>query len=253
MTKYQSPALDKGLDILEYLSLKAVPQSKSEIAFGLERKPNEIYRMLVTLEDRGYINKEEVSNKYSLSLKLYHLSHRHPPINTIRMAALSPMQGLSDFSKQSCHLSILYKNQLLVIAQCSSAAPISLSVEDGSLFSIYKTTSGRVILSKFKEKEQLGHLNKVPSFKKLSTADKNKYLKEVDTVAQQGFAVQESEIKSGVIDVVVPFYVPEIEINGALAVSILSGRSDVDIDTKVLVEKAIETVESILNELGIST
>ncbi|MCK5814971.1 MAG: helix-turn-helix domain-containing protein, partial [Flavobacteriaceae bacterium] len=104
MATYQSPALDKGLDIIEYLSLQAIAQSQTEIASGIERKPNEIYRMLVCLNERGYIVKNEVSGKYKLSLKLYYLSHRHPLLNSLRRAALYPMQELSEFSRQSCHL-----------------------------------------------------------------------------------------------------------------------------------------------------
>lgn len=53
MQKYQSPALDKGLDILEYLSLNDTPQSQTEISHGTQKKPNQIYRMLVCLEERG--------------------------------------------------------------------------------------------------------------------------------------------------------------------------------------------------------
>ena len=37
---------DKGLDILEYLSLKSIPQSQSEISQGIGKSPSEIYRML---------------------------------------------------------------------------------------------------------------------------------------------------------------------------------------------------------------
>ena len=62
MTKYYAPALDKGLDILEYLSDQSIPQSQQDIAIGIERTPNEIYRMLVSLEKRGYIAKDPVSS-----------------------------------------------------------------------------------------------------------------------------------------------------------------------------------------------
>lgn len=94
MAKYQSPALEKGLDILEYLSLLNTAQSQTEIALGIHKKPNEVNRMLVCLEEKGYINKSQVSGKYSLSLKLYHLSHRHPPINFLRKVAIHAMQEL---------------------------------------------------------------------------------------------------------------------------------------------------------------
>ena len=67
--KYQAPALEKGLEILEYLSQRATPLSQSEIANGIHKTPNEIYRMLACLEEKGYLIREEISGKYKISLK----------------------------------------------------------------------------------------------------------------------------------------------------------------------------------------
>ena len=71
-SKYQAPALDKGLDILEYLASQSVPLSQTDIATGIDKSPNEIYRMLMSLEGRGYIIRDEISGKYRLSLKLFY-------------------------------------------------------------------------------------------------------------------------------------------------------------------------------------
>ncbi|HYH56504.1 MAG TPA: helix-turn-helix domain-containing protein, partial [Anseongella sp.] len=154
-TKYQAPALDKGLDIMEYLSLKAKPLSQTDIAAGIGKKPNEIYRMLVCLESRGYLIREEVSGKYKLSLKLYHLSHRHSPVDEVRRAAQHPMDELASTIHQSCHLGVLYLEQLMVISQSRSPGPIALSVEEGRLFPLLMTTSGRVLLAFMQEEERL--------------------------------------------------------------------------------------------------
>ena len=47
MAQYHAPALDKGLDILEILSANVASQSPVEIASGINRSSNEIYRMLM--------------------------------------------------------------------------------------------------------------------------------------------------------------------------------------------------------------
>lgn len=51
--KYTAPALEKGLDILERLSLSEAGLSLSEIARDLGRSVSEIFRMLVVLQQRG--------------------------------------------------------------------------------------------------------------------------------------------------------------------------------------------------------
>lgn len=50
MAKYHALALDKGLDILEFLSARIASQSQQEIAKGINRSANEIYRMLICLD-----------------------------------------------------------------------------------------------------------------------------------------------------------------------------------------------------------
>jgi uncharacterized membrane protein len=63
--KYTAPALEKGLDILELLSRAETGLSQSEIARDLGRSVSEIFRMLVVLEERGYIALEE-ADRYVL-------------------------------------------------------------------------------------------------------------------------------------------------------------------------------------------
>ena len=145
--RYNAPALDKGLDILEFLSSRRSPHSQAEIATGLGRGVNEIYRMLVGLEARGYVRRDETSGKYQLSLKLYYLSHSHSPLDQLTQAARVPMQDLADELRQSCHISVIYDRRLMVVSETRSPDPISLSVAEGTLFPLASTVSGRVLLA----------------------------------------------------------------------------------------------------------
>ena len=54
--RYAAPALEKGLDILELLASVSEALTHSEIARRLGRTINEVFRMLVCLEERGYIS-----------------------------------------------------------------------------------------------------------------------------------------------------------------------------------------------------
>ena len=77
--KYRAPALDKGLDILEFLAASSVGLTQAEIAKGLGRGPNEIYRMLDTLVRRNYVTRTPDGDKYMLSLRLLVIANMHPP------------------------------------------------------------------------------------------------------------------------------------------------------------------------------
>jgi len=185
-TKYQAPALDKGLDILEYLSAQSVPLSQTEIATGIEKTPNEIYRMLMSLESRGYILRDEVSGKYRLSLKLFYLSHRHSPIDELRKAAQFPLEELANTIRQSCHLSIFYMNQVMVIIHAKSPGPIALSIEEGNLFPLPLTASGKVLLAYMPESERSTVLKNNSIFKKYAKQQQEDFLTSLSEIQQTG-------------------------------------------------------------------
>ncbi|MGI4831040.1 MAG: helix-turn-helix domain-containing protein, partial [Janthinobacterium lividum] len=52
---YATPALEKGLDVIELLAHQSEGLTKSELARMLNRTVSEIFRMLLCLERRGYI------------------------------------------------------------------------------------------------------------------------------------------------------------------------------------------------------
>ena len=54
-SRYAAPALDKGLDILELLASETEGLTRSEISRRLGRTVGELFRMMVCLEERGYI------------------------------------------------------------------------------------------------------------------------------------------------------------------------------------------------------
>ena len=251
MSKYHAPALDKGLDIIEYLSMKAIPQSQAEIAQGIAKSPNEIYRMLMCLEERGYIIKDASSGKYSLSLKLYQLSHRHSPIDGLLKAAKPIMEDLSNLTKQSCHLSILQNGQLMVIAQVKSPGPVSLSIEEGSTFPLIKTASGRILLAFEEEGQRKRLLETDKDFNKLPNKDKQLFLKQLAKIKECGYDLQQSEITKGVTDLAVPIGNPDTGVFSVLAISSLTTITENQKSSEILIDEIRETASLINRSIGL--
>jgi IclR helix-turn-helix domain len=65
--RYAAPALEKGLDILELLASVSEALTHSEIASRLGRTINEVFRMLVCLDERGYISRTGPDERYQSS------------------------------------------------------------------------------------------------------------------------------------------------------------------------------------------
>jgi DNA-binding IclR family transcriptional regulator len=219
--KYGAPALEKGLDILEYLAAQSAPQSQTEIGAALDKSPNEIYRMLMCLENRGYILRDEYSSKYKLSLKLYHLSHRHSPIEELRNVAQFPMEELSKSTQQSCHLSILHMEEVMVMISVKSPHPISLFVEQGNLFPLALTASGKVLLAYMDEPEQKRMVKKDKILQKLSTKEAAAFVATLKKIRKDGYYIVPSDLAEGIVDISVPMGNSENGIIACLTISSL--------------------------------
>ncbi|WP_422080577.1 IclR family transcriptional regulator [Ulvibacterium sp.] len=249
--KYSAPALDKGLDILEYLSKINVPASQLEIAEGIKKSSSEIYRMLVSLEDRGYIIRDTDSGSYRLSLKMYVLSHRHTPFDELKNIARYPMQTLSQKIKQSCHLSILYNNQLLVIFQVRSPSAVSLSIQEGTYFSLSMTTSGKVLLSQLPKSKRKEVLENDKVFRNWSKTEQTAFEKSLEQIKQDGYSYSKSKLTSGVTDVAVPIGSPDAELYSALAVSTLTSNLQEEINVNEILTNIKKAQSSIHISMGL--
>jgi DNA-binding IclR family transcriptional regulator len=143
--EYAAPALDKGLDILELLADQPGGLSQSEIAEAVGRSVGQIFRVLATLERRGYVVRDRQSGLYSFSMKLFDLAHRHPPLRGLIAVATGPMRELADRVQQSCNLSVLDAGRVRVIAQVESPADFGYRVRVGALFDVASTATGSVL------------------------------------------------------------------------------------------------------------
>ncbi|TPM40585.1 IclR family transcriptional regulator [Mesorhizobium sp. B2-3-4] len=143
---YRVPAVDKALDVLEFMAASAETLTQTEIATGMGRSIHEIYRILLLLEKRGYIFRTQ-SDRFRLSLKLFELAHMHPPVNRLVECALPVMRELTANADQSCHLVVREGQNALVVLQIDSPLPMRYSVALGSHFPILETSSGAVLLA----------------------------------------------------------------------------------------------------------
>lgn len=156
-TRYRAPALDKGLDILELLAESSLGLTQAEIAKGLGRGPNEIYRMLDTLVRRGYVTRSSEGDRYFLSLRLLVLAGMHPPRQRLLDAAEPLMLEFVRKAEQSVHLATMEDGQVIISSSFSAPGNWRMSLRTGSVIGIFNTGSG-MILTAFQRPEHRANI-----------------------------------------------------------------------------------------------
>lgn len=202
-SRYSAPALEKGMAILEVLSESAEGCTMNELSTRLGRSVSEIFRMVIVLEKLGYIA-ADASDRYCLTLRLFHLAHRHYPVRQLSECALPLMQELAIQAQQSCHLSIYRQGRLVIIAQVDSPGRWSLSLKLGTQMGLGDTSSGQVLLAFCDQAERVRMLQShVPTDGEL-TVPESQLRRQLAKVRKNGYSVMKSRQIQGVTNIAAP-------------------------------------------------
>lgn len=146
-SRYRAPALDKGLDILEVLSGQARGLTRAEIVKVLGLSPSQIYRMLERLVARGYVARLDGGDRYALTMRMFLLATRHPPLRRLLADAQPLMDEFSRQVGQSCHLVVPEQGAGIVVAQASPMGHWEFRARLGAQLDLFATGSGLTLLA----------------------------------------------------------------------------------------------------------
>lgn len=213
---YSAPALEKGLDIIELLAAEPDGLKVMEITNKLQKSVGELFRMLMVLEQRGYVETIEGTDKYKLSLKLFGLANRFPPVKRLSSVAGPVLKRLAFTIEQSCHLVTFYDGMGHVIAQQDSPSSRNFSVRLGANAPLMNTCSGHILLS-FASKEKLHMMVKrIP--KHHPRPDMRGLTSMAKQVVKQGYESIRSRQAQGVNDIGYPVFDESGDVLAALVV-----------------------------------
>jgi DNA-binding IclR family transcriptional regulator len=205
-SNYAAPALDKGLDILEALCDCENGLTQQEIANRLGRKLGEIYRMLTCLVQRNYV--ANYNNTYTITSKLFQLSHFHPPTYRLLTEAIPIMEELSREISFPCDLRVYNNGVQTVIAAIQPPDGLGFMTRVGSEIAVAPSASGLVLVAF--QSPVIMELRIRESLQDKSTTEINNFRKSLKEVAAKGFASIQSNQYAGLHAVSFPI----LDING---------------------------------------
>lgn len=206
--RYRAPALEKGLDIIELLANHGEGLSQGEIAAALGRSPNEIYRMLSTLVRRRFVTRTDADDRYSLSLRMFSLSQRHPPIGRLIDLAQPLMRKATKLAWQSCHMGMENNGDIVVVASIESPGNWGLALRVGSVIGLANTGTGRV-LAAFRPRSEVDVIleRHKPAVGE-PEIDRVMFSEQLEKIRAQGFELMPSDTAVGVTNLTFPVFDP---------------------------------------------
>lgn len=202
-TTYSAPALEKGFNVIELLARSPQGLTASEIAAGLGQTISEIFRIIIVMERRQWLNKNPETDKYTVSSKVLELAFRATPADELTLVAGPHMRELAEKLDQSCHLVMPNGHHGLVILRQENPGPTVFAVRLGSNLDLARTCSGSVLLA-FGDDEWVEET--LDADANLAPQDRAALINRLKLVRSRGFEMRPSARTYGVTDISFPIF-----------------------------------------------
>ena len=228
---YAAPAIEKAFEIVEVLAAKPDGALISEMASELGRSVGELFRIVVVLEQLGYLRKSLTTDRYTVAYKLLDFAYRATPAQDLIRAAMPEMQVLALEAGQSCHLVVPNGGRGMVIAREEQPGTRGFALKVGAQIDIINSCSGQVLLA-FSNAQRAERIVLAAEEEKRISVDRAWLAERVAAIRSQGYDSRDSPVTSGVTDISFPVFGFDGNVVAALTVpflALIDGSQKVDI------------------------
>ena len=251
-TRYNIRVLDRAIRLLSLLS-DGVLRTPVEISEGIGLSPSTTFRILATLSYYNFIKRDEKTGEYGLGLACLELARAYQDTNDLRRVALPELEELRDEVKETVHLCILDKMEIVYLEKIGGLHAIGIMTSRiGARAPAYCTGVGKILLAYLDPEQVRAYFVRqgLPAFTGTTITDLDDLMCELENINRLGYAFDRGEHEHEVRCIAAPIF----DINGlavaALSVSGPSARMDPLEDKAELIEKAKETAMRISRQLG---
>ncbi len=251
--EYAVPALDKAFDVIELLASTPGGATMNEIAHRLGRSMGELFRIVIALERRGFLQKSPETDRYTVAYKFLDLALRSTPAQDLTRAAAPVMQLLVNQISQSCHLVVPNGGEGLVVYRQENPATRGFVVRVGTSVNLIRSCSGHVILA-FSEDQQRERMIQLAERLAPTRVSRPQLDSQLAAVRERGYERFPSPITRGVTDVSFPVFGFYGNLVAALTVpflELLDGSQKVGLDAaRKHLEGAAQSISAALGHHG---
>ena len=209
----------KAFDVLEALAKSREPRRLTDLARELSlTKPN-VYRLLSTLSELGYVAKEESTSRYSATLKLWEvgMNHVHDPDLVGKTAGR--LKSLVESSRHPAQIAVYDQGYALFVNRLDLPhQPVKSMATIHSRVPAAVTSTGKAILAWKGENEIKHAMTLVKRFTPHTRMQRADLERDLDEARTRGFAVTQSEWREGVAGIAAPVRNERGEVIAALGV-----------------------------------
>ena len=249
---YVVQSVDRALDILESFDFNEEELGVSELAHKLDLHKNNVFRLLATLEVRGYIEQDKKSGNYRLGIKTFEIANVFLHHLGLRRQARPILEELVGRCDETGYLAVLDGSDVIYVLMHETSQTVRIMLRLGQRLPAHCTAAGKAQLA-FESVDRLQVLFKDKPLRKLTdnTITNSDALREhLREVARLGFATDNEEFELGVRCIAAPVKDYSKKVVASVGLSGPLSRFSMDRIEKELAPLVKEAGEKISERLG---
>jgi len=198
-SNYIIQSVAHALDVLEEFRGDAVELGVTELSKKLKLHKNNIFRLLATLEARGYIEQNKSTENYRLGLKSLELGQTFIRQMGLLRQARPTLEELAAKANETSYLAIMRNQDVIYLDVVEANQTVRVASRVGLRLPPFCTAVGKVLIASDSEEELR---KKLPEEIEKRTAktitDPRLLIEHLKKVFKQGYAVDDEEYEEGV-------------------------------------------------------
>lgn len=218
-SNYIIQAVAHALDVLEQF-YKDGELGVTELSKRLKLHKNNVFRILATLESRGYIEQNRSTENYRLGTKCLQLGQTYIQHMGLLQQARPIMLEVVKACHESAYVAVMRKGKVVPLDMVESDQPVRIVSHVGENLPLHCTAAGKVHLAfEPAEEVQRAFPEGLEAHTQYTITDRNLLVEQLKAIANSGYAVDNGEYLTDVRTVAVPIKDYTRTVVGSLAVS----------------------------------
>jgi len=219
-SNYVIQSVSHALDVLEQFYLNVDEIGVTELSKRLKLHKNNVFRLLATLEARGYIEQNRATENYRLGLKCLQLGQTYVQQMGFLHQAKSTLEELVKTAKESSFVAIRKGTAIVPLDFLEARSAVRVVSFLGTTLPLHCTAPGKIYLA-FDSEEGLNQSipEKLDRYTERTITDRRILLEQVKEISQSGYAMEQGEFMEEVISVAVPIHDYTRTLVGSLAIT----------------------------------
>lgn len=251
-SEYIIQAVDHALDLLEQFHDDIDELGVTELSKRLKLHKNNVFRLLATLESRGYIEQNRVTENYRLGLKTLELGQTFIRQMGLLRQSRPVLESLVRECNETTYVAILKEFHIVYLDVVETDLTVRVVPRVGARLPAYCTAAGKVQLAYMTDEELENYLpsKELKRYTPNTITDKDELKRHLKDIAEQGYALDNEELDVGVKCVGAPIRDYTRRIVGAVSISGPSMRFLDDRMNNELIPLVKRASEEISTKLG---